>query len=49
LDTGVVMAAGIRFHAGHFAFLPEFRYTHLGGDGELARKNEAALMLGISF
>ena len=49
LNAGVVAAAGVRFHAGHFAFLPEVRYTRLGGDGELARKNEAAFVLGISF
>lgn len=49
LAVGAVVAAGVRFHAGHFAFLPEVRYTRWGsGDGTL-RKNEAGLLLGITF
>jgi hypothetical protein len=50
LGVGVVVAAGVRFRAGHFAVLPEFRYTHWGGNSDnITRKNEAALMLGLTF
>jgi hypothetical protein len=50
LGVGAVFAGGVRFHAGRFAFLPELRYTRWGGsDGNLTRKNEAGVLLGINF
>ena len=49
LGIGVVAAAGVRFHEGRFAFLPEFRYTRWGGDDNLTRKNEATFLMGITF
>lgn len=50
LGVGAIFAGGVRFHAGRFAFLPELRYTRWGGsDGNLTRKNEAGVLLGINF
>lgn len=49
LGVGAVFAAGVRFHTGRFSFLPEARYTRWGGSDNQLRKNEAALMLGVSF
>lgn len=50
LGIGVVAAAGIRLHLGHFAILPEFRYTRWGGsDNNQIRKNEAGFLLGVNF
>lgn len=50
LGVGAVFAAGVRFRAGHFKVLPEFRYTRWGSsDNFQIRKNEAAFLLGISF
>jgi outer membrane protein with beta-barrel domain len=50
LGVGAVFGVGVRVHAGRFALLPEFRYSRWGaGDNNLTRKNEAGLLLGISF
>jgi hypothetical protein len=49
LGVGAVFAAGVRFRAGRFSFLPEARYTRWGGSDNQLRKNEAGLMLGVSF
>ena len=50
LGAGAVFAGGVRFRAGRLAFLPELRYTRWGGsDGNLTRKNEAGVLLGINF
>jgi hypothetical protein len=49
LGVGAVFAAGVRFHTGRFSFLPEVRYTRWGGSDNLIRKNEAGILLGISF
>jgi hypothetical protein len=48
-DVGAIAAAGVRFHAGGLAWSPEVRYTRWGGSSNLNRKNEAAILLGISF
>ncbi|HTS48827.1 MAG TPA: outer membrane beta-barrel protein [Bryobacteraceae bacterium] len=49
LEVGATVAAGVRYRIGHFAILPEVRYTRWGGSNGTFRKNEAALFLGISF
>jgi hypothetical protein len=49
LGVGAVFAAGVRFRAGRFSFLPEARYTRWGGSDSLLRKNEAGAILGVSF
>ena len=48
-DVGAVFAAGIRFHRGRLAVLPEVRYTRWGGSDNLTRKNEAGFLLGVRF
>jgi outer membrane protein W len=49
LDVGATAVAGIRFHYGPVAFLPQVRYTrwsdNLGGGAH----NEATLLLGVTF
>jgi Outer membrane protein beta-barrel domain len=47
--VGAVVAAGVRIRAGRFAFLPEVRYTRWGGSDLTVSKNEAGLLLGITF
>ncbi len=49
LQVGAVVAAGLRFHAGRFAFAPEARYARWGNSTGSSSKNEASLLLGISF
>jgi hypothetical protein len=49
LGVGAVFAAGVRFHTGRFSILPEVRYTRWGSSDNQLRKNEAGLMLGVSF
>jgi hypothetical protein len=49
LGVGAVFAAGVRFRAGRFSLLPEARYTRWGGSDNQLRKNEAGLILGVSF
>jgi hypothetical protein len=45
-ETGT---AGVRFHTGRVAWLPQFRYTHWHGSGILTESNDASLLLGILF
>jgi hypothetical protein len=49
LGVGAVFAAGVRIRAGRFSLLPEFRYTRWGQQDFQIRKNEAGILLGISF
>lgn len=51
LEVGAAFAAGLRFRAGHFALLPQFRYTRWGGSSsnDTLRCNEAVFLLGVSF
>ncbi len=49
LGVGAVVAAGVRLRTGHFAFLPELRYTRWGSDTSTLRKNEAGFLLGLTF
>jgi hypothetical protein len=50
LDVGAVFAAGVRYRVGRLAFSPEARYTRWGGsDNTFNRKNEAGVLLGITF
>jgi hypothetical protein len=52
LGVGAIFATGVRFHAGRFAFSPQVRYTRWGdtqNNPTSLRKNEAGLLLGISF
>jgi len=46
-DVGAVFAAGVRFHAGRIAVLPEVRYTRRSPS--VTGRNEAAFLLGINF
>ena len=49
LQVGAVVTAGLRFHVGRFALAPEARYTRWGNATGSTSKNEASLLLGISF
>lgn len=49
VQVGAVVAAGFRFQAGRFALAPEARYTRWGNSTGSSSKNEASLLLGISF
>lgn len=49
LGVGAVFSAGVRFHAGRVSFVPEIRYTRWGASDNFVSKNEAGLLLGISF
>ncbi len=50
VDVGAVFAAGVKYRVGRVAFAPEARYTRWGGsDGIFNRKNEAGVLLGITF
>ena len=50
VGVGAVFAAGVRFHAGRVAVVPEMRYTYWGRAVQnTLRNNEAGLLLGISF
>ncbi|MBI2680789.1 MAG: outer membrane beta-barrel protein [Candidatus Solibacter usitatus] len=50
VDVGAVFAAGVKYRVGRVAFAPEARYTRWGGsDSTFNRKNEAAVLLGITF
>src|SRR5215472_10212642 len=50
VGAGAVFAAGVRFHAGRIAVIPEIRYTYWGSSASSGlRKNEGGVFLGISF
>jgi hypothetical protein len=49
LDAGAAFAAGVRFHLGRLAIVPEARYTRWGSSENFNRKNEAGFLLGITF
>jgi hypothetical protein len=49
VQTGAEVAAGIRFQLGPIAFLPQARYTYWGYSNQALGKNEATLLLGVSF
>ena len=50
VDVGAVFAAGVKYRVGRLAFAPEARYTRWGGsDSNFNRKNEAGVLLGITF
>jgi hypothetical protein len=48
LDVGASIVAGLRFHYGPVAILPQVRYTRWG-DSDSVNKNEATLLLGLTF
>jgi hypothetical protein len=50
VDVGAVFAGGVKYRLGRLAFAPEVRYTRWGGsDSTFNRKNEAGVLLGITF
>jgi hypothetical protein len=50
VDMGAVFAAGVKYRVGRLTFAPETRYTRWGGsDTNFNRKNEAGVLLGITF
>jgi hypothetical protein len=49
LSVGASIVAGLRFHYGPVAFLPQVRYTRWGDSSNSLNKNEATLLLGVSF
>jgi Outer membrane protein beta-barrel domain len=49
VQTGAEVAAGIRFRLGPINLLPQARYTYWGQSTQRLSKNEATLLLGVSF
>jgi len=50
LNIGATAAAGVRFRAGRFAVLPEFRYTRWGGKDDFQiPRNDVKFLMGINF
>ena len=49
LQVGATFAAGIRYHVGHLNLLPQIRYTRCGGNQTILQRNEAGIMLGLTF
>lgn len=50
LQIGASVVAGVRFHKGRLAFLPQLRYTRWGESyGSLANRNEVGILLGVTF
>jgi hypothetical protein len=49
VQTGAVVAAGIQFRLGPVALLPQARYTYWGYSNQGLGKNEATLLLGVTF
>jgi hypothetical protein len=49
LGIGASVVAGMRFHYGRIAFLPQVRYTRWSDTSDSINKNEATLLLGVTF
>ena len=49
LGVGASIVAGLRFHYGPMAFVPQVRYTRWGDTSDGIGKNEATLLLGVTF
>jgi hypothetical protein len=49
VQTGAEVAAGIQFRWGPIALLPQARYTYWGYSNQGLGKNEATLLLGVTF
>jgi hypothetical protein len=49
LGVGASVVAGLRFHYGPIAFLPQVRYTRWGDTSDSINRNEATLLLGVTF
>jgi hypothetical protein len=49
LGVGASIVAGLRFHYGPVAILPQVRYTRWGDSSDSLNKNEATLLLGVTF
>lgn len=47
--AGAAATAGVRFKAGRIGIVPELRYTHWAAHDAPIRRNEAAVMLGLTF
>jgi hypothetical protein len=49
LGVGASVVAGLRFHYGPVAILPQVRYTRWGESSNSLDQNETTLLLGLSF
>ena len=49
LGVGASIVAGLRFHYGPVAFLPQVRYTRWGDTSDSINRNEVTLLLGVTF
>jgi hypothetical protein len=49
LGVGASIMAGLRFHYGPVAILPQVRYTRWGDSSDSLNKNETTLLLGVTF
>lgn len=49
VQVGATFAAGLRYRVGRLNLLPQIRYTRWGGSERLLHRNEAGVMLGVTF
>jgi hypothetical protein len=49
LSVGASIVGGLRFHYGRLAILPQVRYTRWGDSNDSLNRNEATLLLGVTF
>lgn len=49
LAVGASIVAGLRYHAGPVAFLPQVRYTRWSNTSDQINGNEVTLLLGVTF
>jgi hypothetical protein len=49
LGVGASIVAGLRFHYGPVAILPQVRYTRWGDTTDSLNRNETTLLLGVTF
>jgi hypothetical protein len=49
VETGAEVVGGVRFRWGPITLLPQARYTYWGYSNQGLGKNEATLLLGVSF
>lgn len=50
LSVGGVVAAGIQWKTGHFAFTPELRYTRWNRQPDTSlKRDQAEVLFGITF
>lgn len=49
VQVGAAFAAGLRYRVGRLNLLPQIRYTRWAGSDRVLNRNEAGVMLGVTF